>query len=251
MSPLILLSIVLQIACCVHVVRSGRPLYWILILLTFSYLAVLIYAVVAVIPDMRNDPTARRSLQRVRRKLDPQREQRDAARKLDVSDTPENRRQLARTLLSQGNYAQAADVYEGALRGLYRDDPDLMLGLAQAQFGLGNAAQARQTLDALIAANPTFRSHDGHLLYARAVESSGTIDEALHEYETLVQGYPGEEARVRYAQLLQRAARPEDAKAMYDQVVRRAAASPKHYQREQRSWIDQARKGLSELSSIA
>ncbi|KHM98631.1 membrane protein, partial [Xanthomonas vesicatoria] len=123
MSPLILLSIVLQIACCVHVVRSGRPLYWILILLTFSYLAVLIYAVVAVIPDMRNDPTARRSLQRVRRKLDPQREQRDAARKLDVSDTPENRRQLARTLLSQGNYAQAADVYEGALRGLYRDDP--------------------------------------------------------------------------------------------------------------------------------
>lgn len=37
-----------------------RPLYWILILLTFSILAVVIYLLVAVIADMQNSPTARR-----------------------------------------------------------------------------------------------------------------------------------------------------------------------------------------------
>lgn len=79
MSPLLLLSLVLQAACCVHVVRSGRPLYWIFLLLAFSLLAVLVYVFVAVIPDLRNDPNARRSLERVRSKLDPQREQRDAS----------------------------------------------------------------------------------------------------------------------------------------------------------------------------
>ncbi|MEA9745962.1 tetratricopeptide repeat protein [Xanthomonas campestris pv. raphani] len=251
MSPLLLLSLVLQAACCVHVVRSGRPLYWIFLLLAFSLLAVLVYVFVAVIPDLRNDPSARRSLKRVRSKLDPQREQRDASRRLDVADTPENRRQLAETLLAQGDYAQAADHFQGALRGLYRDDPHLMLGLAKAQFGLGQPAQTRQTLDALIAANPTFRSHDGHLLYARAVEDSGDIDAALHEYETLAQGYPGEEARVRYAQLLQRTARTAQAKAMYEQVLRHAGASPKHYQREQRGWVELARKGLSALGTTA
>ena len=141
--------------------------------------------------------------------------------------------------------------FQGALRGLYRDDLHLMLGLAKAQFGLGQPAQTRQTLDALIAANPTFRSHDGHLLYARAVEDSGDIDAALHEYETLAQGYPGEEARVRYAQLLQRTARTDQAKAMYEQVLRHAGASPKHYQREQRGWVELARKGLSELGTTA
>ncbi|MCC8553125.1 tetratricopeptide repeat protein [Xanthomonas hortorum] len=247
MSPLLLLSLVLQAACCVHVVRSGRPLYWIFILLAFSLLAVLVYVCVAVIPDLRNDPTARRNLRKVRQRIDPQREQRDASRQLDVADTPENRRRLAQTLLEQGDYARAAELYQGALRGIYRDDPDLMLGLAKAQYGLGQAAETRKTLDALIAANPNYRSHDGHLLYARAVEDSGSIEEALHEYETLAQGYPGEEARVRYAQLLLRASRPQDAKAIFAQVLRHAAASPKHYQREQRAWIDIARKGLSEL----
>ncbi len=135
------------------------------------------------------------------------------------------------------------------MRGLYRDDPHLMLGLAKAQFGLGQPQQTRQTLDALIAANPSFRSHDGHLLYARAVEGSGDTEAALHEYDTLAQGYPGEEARVRYAQLLQRIARNDQARAVYEQVLRHAAASPKHYQREQRAWVDLARKGLRELDT--
>ncbi|MCC4586869.1 tetratricopeptide repeat protein [Xanthomonas melonis] len=251
MTPLLLISLLLQAACCVHVVRSGRPLYWIFLLLAFSLLAVLVYVFVAVIPDLRNDPGARRSLKRVRNTLDPQREQRDASRRLDVADTPENRRQLAESLLARGDYAQAAEHYQGALRGLYRDDPHLMLGLARAQFGLGQAQQARQTLDALIAANPGFRSHDGHLLYARAVEDCGDTDAALHEYETLAQGYPGEEARVRYAQLLHRMGRGDQARAVYEQVLRHAAASPKHYQREQRAWVDLARKGLRELDTGA
>lgn len=251
MSSLLLISLLLQAACCVHVVRSGRPLYWIFLLLAFSLLAVLVYVCVAVIPDLRNHPNARRSLKRVRSTLDPQREQRDASRRLDVADTPENRRQLAETLLARGDYAQAAEHYQGALRGLYRDDPHLMLGLAKAQFGLGQPQQTRQTLDALIAANPSFRSHDGHLLYARAVEGSGDTDAALHEYDTLAQGYPGEEARVRYAQLLQRIARNDQARAVYEQVLRHAAASPKHYQREQRAWVDLARKGLRELDTGA
>jgi len=56
---------------------------------------------------------------------------------------------------------------------------------------------------------------------------------------------------VRYAQLLLRAARPQDARAVFEQVLRHAAASPKHYQREQRAWIDLARKGLSELGAQA
>ena len=60
MSPIILLSLILQVACCVHVVRTGRPLYWIFILLVFSYLAVLIYFIAEILPGLRNNPAARR-----------------------------------------------------------------------------------------------------------------------------------------------------------------------------------------------
>lgn len=249
MSPIILLSLILQIGCCVHVVRSGRPLYWIFILLAFSYLAVLVYLLVAVVPDMRNDPGARRGLRKVREQLDPQRSKREAGQRLDLADTADNRRRLADEHLAQGEYSEAASLYEGALRGLYRDDPDLMLGLAKAQYGQQQPAQARRTLEALIAANPKFRSHEGHLLYARTVEDSGDIDAALHEYQAMVDSFAGEEARLRYALLLKRAGRAAEATAQLENLLKRSQASPAYYQRAQREWIELARRELRQLSA--
>ncbi len=62
-----------------------------------------------------------------------------------------------------------------------------------------------ETLDDLIRLNPDFRSPEGHLLYARALETEGNADKALEEYKVLAQSYPGAEAAARYAQLLKRA----------------------------------------------
>lgn len=248
MSPIILLSLALQIACCVHVVRTGRPLYWIFILLMFSYLAVLIYFIAEVLPELRNSPGARRGLRQVRNQLDPSRGKREASQRLRVSDTAENRRQMAQQHLDHGEYADAAELFEGALRGIHREDPDLMLGLAKAQYGLGQPARTRQTLDALIAANPSFRSQEGHLLYARAVEDSGDVAAALHEYEAMVEGFAGEEARLRYALLLKRAGRTDEAIVQLRKLLDRAELSPGYYQRAQREWTDQARKELRQLA---
>ena len=36
MGPILLLSVLLQVGCGVHVVRTGRPLYWLFILLIGS-----------------------------------------------------------------------------------------------------------------------------------------------------------------------------------------------------------------------
>ena len=123
-----------------------------------------------------------------------------------------------------------------------------MLGLAKAQFGLGQAQQTRDTLDALIAANPTFRSSDGHLLYARAVEDTGDITAALNEYEAVAQGYPGEEARARYALLLKRNGDSSRAVSIFKEILTRSDVAPKYYQREQRQWIELARKELAALA---
>jgi hypothetical protein len=247
MSPIILLSLLLQIACCVHVVRSGRPLYWIFIVLIFSYIGMLVYFIAEVLPGLRNDPGSRRVMRNVRNTLDPQREKRNASRRLDFSDTPENRRRLAEQSLDSGDYAHALEQYRSALKGLYATDPDLMLGMAKAQFGLGESQQARDTLDALIAANPDFHSSDGHLLYARTLEDCGSIEEALHKYETVAQGYPGEQARARYGLLLKRNGDNDKAKAVFQEILARADVSPKYYQREQRDWIELARRELAAL----
>ena len=247
MSPVLLLSILLQVACCVHVVRTGRPMYWIFILLVFSFLAVLVYFIAEIVPDLRNGPGARRVARKVRDRIDPGREKRDASRHFGLSDTQANRRRLAEESLRSGDYAHAVELYEQALKGLYATDPDLMLGLAKAQFGLGDSQKARATLDALIAANPAFRSADGHLLYARTVEDTGDAAAAIHEYEAVVQGYPGEEARARFGLLLKRAGEGHRARAVFQEIHDRSDVAPRYYRREQQDWIDVAKRELAAL----
>ena len=247
MSPLLLLTYAVQIACCVHVVRTGRPLYWVFILLVFPFLSAIVSFIAEVLPELRNSPSARRTVRNVRNRIDPDRDRRDAAKLLKAADTPENRRRLAEESLRSGDYAHASELYDQALKGLYATDPDLMLGLAKAQFGLGESAKARATLDALIAANPGFRSADGHLLYARAVEDTADAAAALHEYEAVVQGYPGEEARARYGLLLKRQGEHARARRVFQEILDRSDAAPRYYQREQRDWIEVAKRELPTL----
>ena len=61
MSPLLLLTYAIQIACCVHVVRTGRPLYWVFILLVFPFLSAIVYFIAEVLPELRHHPSARRT----------------------------------------------------------------------------------------------------------------------------------------------------------------------------------------------
>lgn len=244
MSPLLLLSIALQITCAVHVIRTGRPMYWIFILLIGSFIGVAIYFFAEILPDLRHSRGARRVVRGVQDRIDPERQKRKATRQLDIADTHSNRQRLAEESLASGDFAHAAELYRSALKGLYKTDPTLMLGLAKAQFGLGEAGEARRTLDELIAANPKFRSSDGHLLYARAVEAEGDVAAALHEYETLAQGYPGEEGRVRHALLLKKHGEGAKADAIFREVLKRVDLAPKYYGREQREWVDIAKREL-------
>ncbi|WP_093139003.1 tetratricopeptide repeat protein [Pseudoxanthomonas sp. GM95] len=247
MSPILILSIALQVACCVHVARSGRPWYWMIFLMMFSYLAVLVYVIAAVIPDLRHDPSGQRAMRKVRAQLDPGRGARDANRQLQVADTPENRRRLAEESLRTGDFASAEAAYRGALKGLYADDPDLMLGLAQAQQGLGQPADALQTLQSLRAANPQYRSHQADLLHARVLAETGATEEALQRFDNVSRGYPGEEARVRYGQLLRQGGHTEQAAAQFRESLQRSQTAPGYYKREQKAWLEIAKRELAAI----
>jgi len=123
-------------------------------------------------------------------------------------------------------YDEAIGQYREALTGLYEHDPNLMQGLAQAQFGKGDASAARTTLDELIPAQPGFRSPAGHLLYARALEAEGNVPKALEEYAVLAPAYPGAEASVRYAQLAAGPGRRAEAQKVARELLEQARIAP-------------------------
>lgn len=247
MPILVLVSIALQIACAVHVVRSGRQLYWLWILFIGSYLAVIVYLLVAVIPDLRNDPRSRQAASRVLHTIDPERRRRAIQQRLAVADTVDNRRALAEESMRMGDYANAADLYRSILKGMYATDHAFLLGLAQAQANLDDFAGARATLDTLFATNPDFRHPDAELLRARVLEAQGETDRALEHYRALATSYPGEEARYRYGVLLKQQGRFSDARGVFSDMLTRAKTAPRYYKKKESGWLSAAQRELGSL----
>jgi len=200
---LLILSIIVQVALIIHVVKTGRNQIWIWVLALLSLPGAIAYIAVEILPELFRSRTAQRTARGLRKTMDPGADLRRYESEARVASNVASRQRYAEELVRHERYDEAIGQYREALTGLYEHDPNLMLGLAQAQFDKGDASAARATLDELIQRNPDFRSPAGHLLYARALEAEGNVPKALEEYAVLAPSYPGAEASVRYAQLLQ------------------------------------------------
>lgn len=246
--PFVILTVLVQIALVVHVMRTGRPTYWIFILLIMPGIGAAAYFIVELLPELSNSMGARRAVRGLRKAVNPGADLRQRQLQHKLSGSVDAARLLAQELLEHGQYAEAISHYQSTLTGIYEHDPDLMLGLAQAQFANGDADACRQTLQLLNDENPEYRSPDGHLLFARALEGCGDLDKAEQEYAAVASYYPGAEARVRYAQLLEQVGKVEQARAEFSEIVAAAELAPSHFQKAQKQWITTAKSSVSRNS---
>jgi hypothetical protein len=242
---LLILLYITQALLVIHVIKTGRNQLWIWVVLLLPFaLGAIAYIVVEMLPELFRSRAAQRTARGLRKAMDPGAALRRYESEARVAGNVASRQRYAEELVRHARYDEAIGQYREALSGLYEHDPNLMLGLAQAQFGKGDASAARTTLDELIRRNPEFRSPAGHLLYARALEGEGDVDKALEEYRVLAPSYPGAEAAVRYAQLLQAQGRGEEARKVARELLEQARIAPGHYRRAQRPWLEAAQRLL-------
>jgi hypothetical protein len=241
---LFIISLVIQAAFIVHVIKTGRNTLWIWVLIIpgLAIPGMIAYLIVEVWPEFTRGHAAQRTARNFRKAIDPQRDLRRYESEARVGANVATRQRYAEELVRHERYDDAIAQYRQALSGLYEHDPNLMLGLAQAQFAKGDATGARSTLDELIRLNPDFRSPAGHLLFARALEAEGNAARALEEYRIVASSYPGAEAAVRYAQLLKSQGQREEAQKVARELLAQARIAPGHYRRAQREWLDLAQK---------
>jgi hypothetical protein len=236
------LSIVVQVLLIIHCIKTGRNTIWIWVLALLSYAGIIAYVAAELIPELLRSRTAQRAGRNVKKALDPTADLRRYENEARVGGNVASLQRYANELTRQGRYDEAIAQYRKALTGLYEHDPNIMLGIAQAQFGKGDAAGTRQTLDELIRLNPDFRSPEGHLLYARALEGEGNVAKALDEYKVLATSYPGAEAGARYAQLLKSQGRADEARTVAHEMLEASRIAPAHYRRAQKEWLDIAER---------
>ncbi len=235
-----ILSIIIQVLLIVHCIRTGRNFLWILAIALLPLVGTLAYIAVELVPDLFRSDAARRTARGMKKALDPAADLRRYADEARLTGNVASRQRYADELVRHGRYDEAIATYGQALTGLYEHDPNIMLGLARAQFGKGAAAAARATVDELTRLNPDFRSPEAQLLYARALEAEGNVAKALEEYRMLAPAYPGAEASARYAQLLKAQGKSAEAAAVARELLEQARLAPAHYRRAQREWLDTA-----------
>lgn len=236
--------LLIPLALVIHVIRTGRNTLWIWVIIIGSYIGALAYLIVEVLPEMLRGRTVRRAKTVLRDVVDPARDLRDAQKNLRINDSVDSRRKFADELLGRGRYDEAIEHYRAAMTGIYEHEPVLMLGIAKAQFAKGMFMESRQTLEELVSHNPNFKSADRQLLYARALESEGNAAKALREYEIATRSFLGTEALYRYGSLLKRSGQAQRGNEVLQEVLNKAELSNSSFRREQREWIEAARREL-------
>jgi hypothetical protein len=245
MFPAIGLSLIIAVALCVHVVKTGREMYWLFIILAFQPIGGIVYFVLHVLPDITGGSTARRLGQAAKQALDPEREYREASQAVDDSPTTGAKMRMAAAAASLGRHDEAERLYAEAAMGIHEDDPALLLGRARALIELDRAAEALPLLDRLGEQGEAGRTPQAAMAMGRAYHALGRDTEADTALQWAAGRMPGLEGLARYAAFLAATGRRTEAEDAMAEIDKRAAKATSHFRKEARHWRDFAAEALN------
>jgi hypothetical protein len=254
-SPITIGILLISLAMAYHSIRNGRSPLWLMalavgsffpgfgLLPTFAVWAA--YFFFAVIPDFMRSHGMRRFAGNVTNAADPGRGYREKKRQVEQVGSVDAKRALAEESLKRGLYAEAVALYESAMQGpLGGGDPVLLKGLGRAKLLSGDGAAAEALFVQLKQVDPAAVDAGVELDYARALEAQGKNDEAVRQYEMIAARYPGEEARARFALLLEKMGQDDRAQALFREIIASVKGAPSHYRSRQSEWLRIAKQHL-------
>jgi hypothetical protein len=228
-----------------HIIRTGRSPIWIAVVGFLGPIGWGAYVVFVLLPDMWSSNSARRFTDNVVNVADPGRAYREKQRDVARVGSADAKRALAEECIKMGRFTDAVELYESALAGpLGANDPALLKGLARAKMLSGDGAAAETLFLKLKQIDPNAFDADAELDYARALALQEKNDEAVRQYESVVPRYPGEEARCRFALLLQQLGRDDRAQQYFREILESVKGAPGYYRRRQSEWTRIARQNL-------
>lgn len=233
-----------QLALIIHVLKTGRSRYWIIMLLFMPLIGGIAYFVIEVLPDLSNSISGQRAVRNVKKTLNPGADLRHHEAAWEQSSNVDNGRRYAEALLEAGKITEAEEIVNQALKGLFATEPTLLLLKAQIQFDQDRPAEAIESLQSLQEHNPEFRNATGHLLYARALEADHQTQKAIREYSAVSGYFPGVEARYRLALCLQTTGQEQASKTEFESILNDAKLAPPHFRKTQKPWLDAVKREM-------
>ncbi len=240
----LILSYLPALLCGIHVVRTGRELYWLWILVIAGPLGAAIYVLAIIVPELLGGRTARGVGRAARAALDPERDYRRAKQALEDTPTVGNQMKIAQAAAALGRWDEAETHWRACAQGHWAKDPVILLGHANALLELERYAEALAPLETLRGLGKDGETAPVALAFARACEGLGRFDDADAPYRFAADRVPGLEAGARYVAFLARAGRREDARLGLEELDRRLQKIAPPLRPEARRWRDLAAKAV-------
>jgi hypothetical protein len=236
--------VVIQFCFAFHVFKTGRPYWWIFIIMGFPVMGCIIYYFVEVFPGSREHRQANRAVRNLVKVLAPDADLKKRAEELEICGSVDNKISLAAECMNHQMHTEAIKLYESCLNGAWSADGAILFGLAKASIEAGDWDKAASAVARLKTDAPKARPTEVRLLEARVLEGRSENDAALAIYRDLVPAFVGLEARYRYGDLLQRLGKHEAALEMFNEVVKHSKRFTSSLEEEER-WASAAKRAIA------
>ena len=238
---------VLQILTAVHIVKTGRSYSWLWIVLAFPGIGFTIYFIAEILPGYRG-ASLPEMFEKFINFIMPGSELRKLQEKLENCDSVENRKALADYYMRTDEPIKAVEIYKSCMQGAYKNDDSLTLFLCRSLFEAKLYAEANAALSKLKENSPNYEKYQVALLFAKIHEAINEDAPALEIYESLAEKYgEGEEARCRFALLLERKGQKDRAIVIFKDILKRSKKFFPNYRRTEKKWIITSRIALKRL----
>jgi len=222
-----------QIACLIHVIRTGRPYWWIWILFAFPLIGLAAYVYLEVRPSLGKDwvHTLAWRLKSPRERI------RLREAELAESTTVRNRLTLAEELHAAGQFDRECEVLADGLRGAFKDDATLLMRLAQAHLEAGRTSEAAEALSKAVKEKSPDSQLQYALLQARLAAAEGRDDQAEREFQELIARRRSEGTRYYYAEFLLCRGRREEGVAILRDILHQYRRGTVVWRYQERAWF--------------
>jgi hypothetical protein len=183
----------------VHALKTGRQMYWLIILFSFPLFGSLAYFFAEYLPSSKVERGIRQVSNKAMQLIDPSRELREARLAFDLTPTVQNRMRLAAALDGAGEYNEAVEQFDACLNGPFANDPEVCFGAAKAKLHINQAQAAIQLLQDIRSRQKEFRPEQLSILLAQAYAADGDKTNARTEFVYAINTYGSAESRAQYA----------------------------------------------------
>lgn len=232
----------LQAYCIYHVFKNRMPYYWAILILLLPPIGAIIY----IITQVYNKRDAEKITSEITHIINPTKKIKDLEKRLEFSDTYQNRVNLADAHLENKDYQNAINHYKEALDGNFQNDFYVIKNMIEAYHSLEDYKSVVQNGEQ-IKVHPEFAKSRTQFLYGLALVKEGKLVEAEENLSAIDIRFSFYDERLIYAKFLLDIHKKEEAKEILEALLSEGQHMTKPNKKRYGATINEAQKILNAL----